>query len=194
MEKYFGNAYRGDPGVPHSDPSTFWSKWIGAAGFSAVTWFNPYMWQLTNEYNRPQSPGRISPAINSGVNSGRGWCAFGSDINLPSSSPQHPDLPPRKSSLPPHPRAATCRCSWTRNQWRSQKNGSGGSKINYVQNENVGMIKQCFLSSTTGSKHGRRTSHISLSGIKCPEKLETHTTSTGLSIFHRVLGFGDMLI
>ncbi|CAH9115546.1 unnamed protein product [Cuscuta europaea] len=51
MEKYFGNAYRGDPGVPHSDPSTFWSKWIGAAGFSAITWFNPYMWQLTNEYN-----------------------------------------------------------------------------------------------------------------------------------------------
>ncbi|GMH23197.1 hypothetical protein Nepgr_025040 [Nepenthes gracilis] len=51
MEKYFGNAYRGDPGVPHSDPDRFWNIWIGSVAFSALTWVNPYMWQLTNQFN-----------------------------------------------------------------------------------------------------------------------------------------------
>lgn len=50
MEKYFGNAYRGDPGVPHTDPDRFLNIWIGSAAFSALTWFNPYMWQLTNQW------------------------------------------------------------------------------------------------------------------------------------------------
>ncbi|OWM82426.1 hypothetical protein CDL15_Pgr002000 [Punica granatum] len=50
MEKYFGNAYRGDPGVPHADPERFVNIWIGSAAFSALTWFNPYMWQLTNQF------------------------------------------------------------------------------------------------------------------------------------------------
>ncbi|KAA0043996.1 hypothetical protein E5676_scaffold352G002690 [Cucumis melo var. makuwa] len=50
MEKYFGNAYRGDPGVPHTDPGRFFNIWIGAAGFSVLTWFNPYMWQLSNQF------------------------------------------------------------------------------------------------------------------------------------------------
>ncbi|KAK4583173.1 hypothetical protein RGQ29_026102 [Quercus rubra] len=51
MEKYFGNAYRGDPGVPHADPDRFVNIWIGSAAFSALTWFNPYMWHLTNQFN-----------------------------------------------------------------------------------------------------------------------------------------------
>ncbi|KAL4296747.1 hypothetical protein GQ457_12G010610 [Hibiscus cannabinus] len=51
MEKYFGNAYRGDPGVPHADPDRFVNIWIGSAAFSVLTWFNPYMWQLTNQFN-----------------------------------------------------------------------------------------------------------------------------------------------
>ncbi|KAH0632533.1 hypothetical protein KY290_035938 [Solanum tuberosum] len=50
MEKYFGNAYRGDPGVPHADPERFVNIWIGSAAFSALTWINPYMWTLSNQY------------------------------------------------------------------------------------------------------------------------------------------------
>ncbi|WCJ34501.1 hypothetical protein M5689_015809 [Euphorbia peplus] len=51
MEKYFGNAYRGDPGVPHADPDRFWNIWIGSAAFSTITFFNPYLWQLSNQFN-----------------------------------------------------------------------------------------------------------------------------------------------
>lgn len=51
MEKYFGNAYRGDPGVPHADPERFVNIWIGSAAFSALTFINPYMWTLSNQYN-----------------------------------------------------------------------------------------------------------------------------------------------
>ncbi|THG05780.1 hypothetical protein TEA_007628 [Camellia sinensis var. sinensis] len=50
MEKYFGNAYRGDPGVPHADPDRFVNIWIGSFAFSALTWVNPYMWQLSNQF------------------------------------------------------------------------------------------------------------------------------------------------
>ena len=50
MEKYFGNAYRGDPGVPHADPDRFVNIWIGSIAFSALTWVNPYMWQLSNQF------------------------------------------------------------------------------------------------------------------------------------------------
>ncbi|CAN0881176.1 hypothetical protein LINGRAHAP2_LOCUS14086 [Linum grandiflorum] len=51
MEKYFGNAYRGDPGVPHAQPERFWNIWIASASFSAVTWFNPYIWHWNNAFN-----------------------------------------------------------------------------------------------------------------------------------------------
>ncbi|KAL9336665.1 hypothetical protein Peur_071153 [Populus x canadensis] len=51
MEKYFGNAYRGDPGVPHADPDRFVNIWIGSAAFSILTWSNPYLWTLTNQFN-----------------------------------------------------------------------------------------------------------------------------------------------
>ncbi|KAL8094772.1 uncharacterized protein LOC141690377 [Apium graveolens] len=51
MEKYFGNAYRGDPGVPHADPERFMNIWIGSAAFNVFTFFNPYMWQLSNQFN-----------------------------------------------------------------------------------------------------------------------------------------------
>ncbi|XP_022748165.1 uncharacterized protein LOC111297821 [Durio zibethinus] len=50
MEKYFGNAYRGDPGVPHSGPDRFVNIWIGSVAFSVITWFNPYIWQLANQF------------------------------------------------------------------------------------------------------------------------------------------------
>ncbi|KAK8954086.1 hypothetical protein KSP39_PZI002573 [Platanthera zijinensis] len=50
MEKYFGNAYRGDPGIPHADPERFFNIWIGSFTFSALTFFNPYMWQLSNQF------------------------------------------------------------------------------------------------------------------------------------------------
>ncbi|KAK4481096.1 hypothetical protein RD792_011967 [Penstemon davidsonii] len=50
MEKYFGNAYRGDPGVPHADPDRFVNIWVGSAAFSALTWINPYMWQLSSQF------------------------------------------------------------------------------------------------------------------------------------------------
>lgn len=50
MEKYFGNAYRGDPGVPHSDPDRFVNIWVGSAAFAVLTYFNPYMWQLSNQF------------------------------------------------------------------------------------------------------------------------------------------------
>ncbi|KAK9079384.1 hypothetical protein SSX86_001055 [Deinandra increscens subsp. villosa] len=51
MEKYFGNAYRGDPGVPHSGQEKFLSIWIGSIAFSAITWSHPYIWQLSNRHN-----------------------------------------------------------------------------------------------------------------------------------------------
>ncbi|KAJ1392252.1 putative thylakoid lumenal 15.0 kDa protein 2, chloroplastic [Sesbania bispinosa] len=51
MEKYFGNAYRGDPGVPHAEPERFINIWVGSAAFSVLTYFNPYMWQLSNQFN-----------------------------------------------------------------------------------------------------------------------------------------------
>lgn len=50
MEKYFGNAYRGDPGVPHADPDRFVNIWVGSAAFSVMAWFHPYMWTLSNQY------------------------------------------------------------------------------------------------------------------------------------------------
>ncbi|MED6223429.1 hypothetical protein PIB30_073889 [Stylosanthes scabra] len=51
MEKYFGKAYRGDPGVPHADPDRFVNIWIGGAAYAVLTYFNPYMWHLTNSFN-----------------------------------------------------------------------------------------------------------------------------------------------
>ncbi|XP_028776036.1 uncharacterized protein LOC114732838 [Neltuma alba] len=52
MEKYFGNAYRGDPGVPHAEAERFVNIWIGSAAFSVITYFNPYsIWQLSNQFN-----------------------------------------------------------------------------------------------------------------------------------------------
>ncbi|PIN04606.1 hypothetical protein CDL12_22860 [Handroanthus impetiginosus] len=51
MDKFFGNAYQGDPGVPHSGPTRFANIWIGAVTFSVLTWFDPYMWQLSRQYN-----------------------------------------------------------------------------------------------------------------------------------------------
>ncbi|KAK4848868.1 hypothetical protein QYF36_018183 [Acer negundo] len=51
MEKYFRNAYRGDPGVPQADPYRFYNMWIGSTVFSALTWSNPYMWQLSTQLN-----------------------------------------------------------------------------------------------------------------------------------------------
>ncbi|XP_061368771.1 uncharacterized protein LOC133311696 [Gastrolobium bilobum] len=51
MEKYFGNAYRGDPGVPHADAERFVNIWVGSSAFSLLTYFHPYMWQLSTQFN-----------------------------------------------------------------------------------------------------------------------------------------------
>ncbi|KAF6162271.1 hypothetical protein GIB67_008400 [Kingdonia uniflora] len=50
MERFFGNAHRGDPGVPHTDLERFVNIWIGSAAFSALTWFDPYIWQLSSPF------------------------------------------------------------------------------------------------------------------------------------------------
>ncbi|KAJ4750668.1 Actin T1-like protein [Rhynchospora pubera] len=51
MEKYFGNAYRGDPGVPHTSPGRFSAIWLGSLAFSAATWNYPYIWNITSQWN-----------------------------------------------------------------------------------------------------------------------------------------------
>ncbi|KAK1306775.1 hypothetical protein QJS10_CPA10g01990 [Acorus calamus] len=51
MDRMFGNAYTGDPGVPHTDPERFENIWMGSFAVSAVTWFNPYMWKLCHQFN-----------------------------------------------------------------------------------------------------------------------------------------------
>ncbi|KAI3847844.1 hypothetical protein MKX03_026904, partial [Papaver bracteatum] len=48
-DRFFGNAYKGDRGVPHAHPERFRNIWIGLLAFSAITWFNPYIWQLSNQ-------------------------------------------------------------------------------------------------------------------------------------------------
>ncbi|XP_011077484.1 uncharacterized protein LOC105161484 [Sesamum indicum] len=40
-----------DPGVPHSGLHRFKNIWVGSAAFSALTCFNPYMWQTCNQFN-----------------------------------------------------------------------------------------------------------------------------------------------
>ena len=50
MEKYFGNAYRCDPGIPHTDSDRFVNIWIRSIALSTLTWVNPYMWQLSNRF------------------------------------------------------------------------------------------------------------------------------------------------
>ncbi|KAL0426423.1 UNVERIFIED_CONTAM: hypothetical protein Slati_2817100 [Sesamum latifolium] len=51
MEDILWRVYRGDPGVPHSGTELFENIWIGSAAFSAITFFNPYMWQTSNQFN-----------------------------------------------------------------------------------------------------------------------------------------------
>uniref|UniRef100_A0A7N0RGB6 Uncharacterized protein n=1 Tax=Kalanchoe fedtschenkoi TaxID=63787 RepID=A0A7N0RGB6_KALFE len=51
MERYFGNAYRGDPGVPHADSERFGNIWIGSTAFSVITFFKPYIWHINSQFN-----------------------------------------------------------------------------------------------------------------------------------------------
>ncbi|CAN1805293.1 hypothetical protein LINPERHAP1_LOCUS24206 [Linum perenne] len=60
MEKYFGNAYRGDPGVPHAPGKRFTNIWIGAAAFSAVACYHDQAmiheqkkWKEARRENKP---------------------------------------------------------------------------------------------------------------------------------------------
>eukprot|EP00246_Nothoceros_aenigmaticus_P012939 TRINITY_DN420_c0_g1_i3.p2 TRINITY_DN420_c0_g1~~TRINITY_DN420_c0_g1_i3.p2 ORF type:complete len:102 (-),score=10.94 TRINITY_DN420_c0_g1_i3:813-1118(-) len=48
MEKMFGPAYTGDPGVPHSDKEAFGSIFWGAVCFSAYSFICPYYWEQAN--------------------------------------------------------------------------------------------------------------------------------------------------
>jgi len=50
MDKIFGPAYSGDPGIPHSQ-EPFYTTIGGPLVFSVVSIFNPYYWQSTTEYN-----------------------------------------------------------------------------------------------------------------------------------------------
>ncbi|KAG6541005.1 hypothetical protein Mapa_017578 [Marchantia paleacea] len=45
MEKMFGPAYQGDPGVPHSDKEGFATIFWGAVTFSAYSMVCPYYWE-----------------------------------------------------------------------------------------------------------------------------------------------------
>ncbi|GER45470.1 hypothetical protein STAS_22417 [Striga asiatica] len=56
MDQFFGSAYRGDPGVPHSGHQPFKTIGIGCACFAIFTWNNPYIWQMTNQYKYSQIP------------------------------------------------------------------------------------------------------------------------------------------
>ncbi|KAF9621248.1 hypothetical protein IFM89_018333 [Coptis chinensis] len=51
MERFFGNAYQGDLGVPHTDPEQSMNIWIDSIVFFAISWFHPYMRQLSNQFN-----------------------------------------------------------------------------------------------------------------------------------------------
>jgi hypothetical protein len=48
MEKMFGPAYTGDPGVPHSDKDAFSSIFWGSVAFSAYSIVCPYYWEQCN--------------------------------------------------------------------------------------------------------------------------------------------------
>jgi hypothetical protein len=48
MEKMFGPAYTGDPGVPHSDKGAFSSIFWGSVLFSAYSIVCPYYWEQCN--------------------------------------------------------------------------------------------------------------------------------------------------
>jgi hypothetical protein len=48
MEKMFGPAYTGDPGVPHSDKEAFSSIFWGSVAFSAYSIVCPYYWEQAN--------------------------------------------------------------------------------------------------------------------------------------------------
>ncbi|KMZ66267.1 hypothetical protein ZOSMA_2G02780 [Zostera marina] len=53
MDRFFSNSYKGDPGVPHSNPECFENIWIGACTFSvfsAVSWVSPYFSKQPNSY------------------------------------------------------------------------------------------------------------------------------------------------
>lgn len=51
MEKMFGPAYTGDPGVPHMEKDVFNTLVKGCLAFSVYTAFDPYHWQLATYYN-----------------------------------------------------------------------------------------------------------------------------------------------
>ncbi|GJP59647.1 hypothetical protein CLOP_g14226, partial [Closterium sp. NIES-67] len=50
MDKIFGPAYTGDPGVPHTDKDIFSGIFWGAVGFSLYSVADPYYWQHTTEH------------------------------------------------------------------------------------------------------------------------------------------------
>eukprot|EP01018_Ginkgo_biloba_P035559 Gb_12666 [translate_table: standard] len=50
MDKMFGPAYTGDPGVPHSGKEMFLEIFWGSIAFSVYSMVNPYYWQRGNGY------------------------------------------------------------------------------------------------------------------------------------------------
>ncbi|RDX80571.1 hypothetical protein CR513_38864, partial [Mucuna pruriens] len=59
--KYFGNAYRGGPGVPHSGSDRFVNIWVGSTVFAVLTsiWhdkamlYEQYHWKRARKKNQP---------------------------------------------------------------------------------------------------------------------------------------------
>jgi len=51
MDKIFGPAYSGDPGIPHSGKEMFHTTIWAPVIFSIASIFNPYYWQSATEVN-----------------------------------------------------------------------------------------------------------------------------------------------
>ncbi|KAJ8476259.1 hypothetical protein OPV22_019986 [Ensete ventricosum] len=51
MEDLFRKVYRGDPGVPHSDPDRYLHSWLGSFAFAAVSWCTSRTADLSRRFN-----------------------------------------------------------------------------------------------------------------------------------------------
>ncbi|XP_072957240.1 uncharacterized protein [Typha angustifolia] len=50
MEEMLSKAYRGDSGVPHSDPERLVATWSGCFAFATVAWFNSQTSNLASRF------------------------------------------------------------------------------------------------------------------------------------------------
>ncbi|KAJ8448580.1 hypothetical protein Cgig2_012224 [Carnegiea gigantea] len=95
MDKIFGNAYRGDPGVPHSGAAPFTNIWIGCFAFNVYTWNFPYLWQLSNQW-KSVLPLPLSLSLS------QSYCFFVCVVVLLLWTREHPSLLPDPLLKPFH--------------------------------------------------------------------------------------------